>query len=413
MNLINENPLNIAVIFDQEVEAGGGFQQGLNAAILASKIDSKLANVKYFHTKNKLRKPLSKNGIDSQLIKLSFFQKIYLYIKTTEKYRPIFKFVRILFDFNYFESFLINKKIDLVYFISPSRFALDLVNLNFIFTVWDICHRDHLEFPEIKEKGEFENRELRLNFSSKRAISIIVDSKYSKSNFSKKYNVEKSRVSVIPFEPLKEIKDNTFSINSDAYIKEKFKIKNSFIFYPAQFWPHKNHIYILKAIYLLEKKYNLSVDVIFSGGDKGHKKNIQNYANKLCIKDRVIFTGFIPNQELISIYKMSIALVMPTFFGPTNIPPLEAFKLGIPVIYPDIKGLKEQVKKSGLLVDLNDPETLSTCILDLIKNTNLRNDLINKGFKLSQEIDKINRVKTLNKILKKFSIKFNALREIN
>ena len=106
-------------------------------------------------------------------------------------------------------------------------------------------------------------------------------------------------------------------------------------------------------------------------------------------------------------------LVMPTFFGPTNIPPLEAFKLGIPVIYPNLKGLKEQVKKSGLLVDLYDPETLSTCILDLIRNKNLRNDLIDRGFKLSQEIAKINRVKTLNKILNKFSIKFNALREIN
>ena len=59
MNLINEKPINIAVIFDQELESGGGFQQGLNAAILASKIDHKLANVYFFHTKRKLKKYLS------------------------------------------------------------------------------------------------------------------------------------------------------------------------------------------------------------------------------------------------------------------------------------------------------------------------------------------------------------------
>ena len=78
MSLINENPINIAVIFDQEVESGGGFQQGLNAATLAAKIDSKLANVFFFHTKRKIKKSLLNNGINSKLIKLSIFKKIFL-----------------------------------------------------------------------------------------------------------------------------------------------------------------------------------------------------------------------------------------------------------------------------------------------------------------------------------------------
>ena len=51
MILPNDSPLNIALIFDQEVESGGGFQQGLNAALLASKIDKKLAYLSIFHTK--------------------------------------------------------------------------------------------------------------------------------------------------------------------------------------------------------------------------------------------------------------------------------------------------------------------------------------------------------------------------
>ena len=121
-----------------------------------------------------------KNGINSHLIKLSFFEKLYLYIKTTKKYRVIYEIIKVFFDYNYFESFLIRKDIELVYFISPSRFSLDLNKLNFIFTIWDLCHRDHIEFPEIKLNGEFEDRELRIKYASERAISIIVDSKYSK-----------------------------------------------------------------------------------------------------------------------------------------------------------------------------------------------------------------------------------------
>ena len=80
----------------------------------------------------------------------------------------------------------------------------------------------------------------------------------------------------------------------------------------------------------------------------------------------LLFTGFISNIELISIYKMSLALVMPTFYGPTNIPPFEAFKLGTPVIYPDLDGLRDQVEDAGLLVDLYDPETLAK-LFKLIK----------------------------------------------
>ena len=87
MILPNDSPLNIALIFDQEVESGGGFQQGLNAALLASKIDKKLAYLSIFHTKKKIKYNLKENGIDSQLINLSLIEKIYLYIKTTEKFQ--------------------------------------------------------------------------------------------------------------------------------------------------------------------------------------------------------------------------------------------------------------------------------------------------------------------------------------
>ena len=57
-----------------------------------------------------------------------------------------------------------------------------------------------------------------------------------------------------------------------------------------------------------------------------------------------------------SLYKESIALVMPSYFGPTNIPPLEAFNLGVPVLYSDLPGLKDQVGDAALLLDLNKPK---------------------------------------------------------
>ena len=412
MNLPEENPINLAIIFDQEVESGGGFQQGLNASLLASKINPKLAKVRFFHTKKNINKNLISHNINSQYIKLCLFKKIYLYIKTTEKYRLIYKLIRLIFDFNFFESFLLNKGIDLVYFISPSRYALDLNQLNFIFTVWDLCHRDQIEFPEVKNNNEFENRELRLNYACKRAIKIIADCEYSKLNLSQKYNIELSRIRIIPFEPQVDIKNDLYSCDTLMNTMEKYKIKNEYIYYPAQFWPHKNHIYILKGLFILEKKYKIIISAVFSGGDKGHKNFIVNYANKLGIQDRLIFTGFVSNKEIISHYKNSLALVMPTFFGPTNIPPLEAFKIGTPVIYSDLNGLRDQVGDAGLLIDLNHPNSLSEQLFKLLKDKNLRNDLIKKGYKYFEKYEDINRLIVLNEIIEEFIVKYSNFRNL-
>ena len=401
-----DSPINIALIFDQEVISGGGYQQGLNSALLASRIDPKLANIIFFHTKKSMKNKLNNHGIQSQLIDLSYLKKLYLYIKTTEKFRILYKLIRLFLDFNFFEAFLIRKDIDLVYFISPSRFALDLDKLNFIFTIWDLCHRDNVEFPEIKLKGEFENRELRINYAAKRAISIIVDSDYGKYNLSKKYNIEAKRICVIPFEPLIDIKENKELPYSSDYILKKYNIENRYIFYPAQFWPHKNHIYILKAIYILEKVHKIKLNIVFSGGDKGNKKKVIKFAKKTGIHEQLIFTGFISNKELISLYKYSIALIMPTFFGPTNIPPLEAFKIGVPVIYPDLDGLRDQVGNAALLINLYDPNTLSDCLYKLINDKGLRNDLLNKGYRMIDKNTKYDRLRNFENILSQFIVKY-------
>ena len=77
---------------------------------------------------------------------------------------------------------------------------------------------------------------------------------------------------------------------------------------------------------------------------------------KYNLEDQVRFTGFVSNEEINYLYSQSLALVMPTYFGPTNIPPLEAFKLNVPVLYSDLPGLRDQVNDAALLLNLNDPK---------------------------------------------------------
>lgn len=152
-----------------------------------------------------------------------------------------------------------------------------------------------------------------------------------------------------------------------------------YVFYPAQFWAHKNHIYLLHGLADLRSRYGKNVGAIFVGSDKGNLEYIKKSTVSLGLVDVVRFGGFVPNEEIPDLYKQSLALVMPTYFGPTNLPPLEAFELGVPVIYPDKLGLRDQVGDAALLMDLKNPTSLADHLYSLLNNDILRSQLIAKG----------------------------------
>ena len=147
------------------------------------------------------------------------------------------------------------------------------------------------------------------------------------------------------------------------------------------------------------------MNIVFSGSNKGNLNYIKKSVNLFGLENQVRFMGFINNDLLIDIYRNSFALVMPTYFGPTNLPPLEAFKLGIPVIYPDIKEMREQIGDAAKFINLLDPKSLANQIKNLYKNEDLRKKIIKSGFKRYQEIENIDRERELSNLIRKFCSK--------
>ena len=314
--------------------------------------------------------------------------------------------MRSIEKFNPREKTFIKDKIDLVYFLSPTSWPLDLDNINYITTVWDLSHLDEHEFPEVRLKREFERRENNYEHILKKSTAVIVDSQQSLLNVVKKYRLDENRVRVIPFQSGYETRNLAKNLNLNKInIKNRYNINNPYIFYPAQFWPHKNHIYLLKGLKILEENYGIKFEVIFCGKDNGNLKYIKEQAIKLEISERVHFLGFISNIEVLEIYSQAFALVMPTYFGPTNIPPLEAFEIGIPVIYSNIKGSKDQLGDAALYIDLKNPTSLANQINRLIIDENLKIKLIAEGKKKSEHNNSINRSNILKSVIEEFKHK--------
>lgn len=389
--------MNIAVIIDSELNSGGGFQYEIALAMELNRINQH--RVYFFVLNEKSREILGNYGIESILIESSFWHKITRYINRQSWFYRLSEKLRLI---SFFEKTIEKYDIDLVYFTSPSGLALDLIRHNYVITVWDLCHRDHPEFPEVNFYRQFEIREQLYTNVLKKAVAVITDNEITREKLSSWYGVDKNRIHIIPFPIPVQSRPNR-----RIDVRAKYSIEGDYIYYPAQFWPHKNHVYILEAIKILKQK-EIELTAVFSGSDKGNLHYVMQYAKQIGVSEQVKFIGFVPPEEIYSLYENALALVMPTYFGPTNLPPLEAFAIGVPVIYSNLEDMKEQVGDSALLCDLKSPNSLAENLIKLKKCPSLRDELVKKGREKLSALTKSNVMATLEKIFERYEIKLKC-----
>ncbi len=384
---MGQKPLRLAVVIDHVIQAGGGFQQALNSALMVKNMANDIYEPIFVVLHKHNIKVLKEYDIHAVYLKISLFTKVILLLKSKIYFPDNLRWMNSIFMANSLERFFGKLNIDLIFYTAPSSLPKYTYSYNFIYSLWDLSHRDDVEFPEIREDFVFERREARYNTILPKATAILVDSEVSASNVIRRYCVDKERVIVMPFSPAENSKITDTDYNKNFIdIKKKYNISMDYVFYPAQFWSHKNHVYVLKGIQSLEKKYDVKLSIIFTGSDKGNKSHVLKVATELGLANRVIFTGFVPNKEMPYLYRQALALAMPSYFGPTNLPPMEAFQLGVPVIYGDINGAKEQLGDAAFLVDLNDENTFADALASL-QDESVRKKLIDKGNKQLEYIN--------------------------
>jgi len=392
-----DKKLNIAVVFEGHLHSGGGFSHQITTLIDLK--NSSRYNFRFYFFSDDNFNFAESTGADAYLIKPSkkeiFFDKLLFFLFEKFGLPEFFYFFSARLNQKSFLKMLNQNNTDIVYFMSPSYRAMSLESINYIFTVWDLCHRDWPEFPEVNHWREFEKRELVLQNSLGKALAVITDSETGKKKLARRYALDEERIFSASFLP--SIRPDIDYID----IRRKYDLKNDFIFYPAQFWQHKNHIYILKALKILNDE-GIKIDAVFTGVDQGNMANVKRFVERKKLTCVVKFLGFIPIEELYSFYNQSQALVMPTFFGPTNIPPLEAFKAGVPVIYSDFPEMREFLKEAALYCNLDNPESLVECIKKVLFDKTCRDELKRKGTARLSELQKHSTTNVLNTILSQF-----------
>ena len=102
---------------------------------------------------------------------------------------------------------------------------------------------------------------------------------------------------------------------------------------------------------------------------------------ELGLDEQVHFLGFVNQEDLPALYKQAFALTYLTLFGPENLPPLEAFALGCPVVASNVSGAEEQLGDAAMLVDPTSPEQVANAIRLLHDDNEMRQTLIARGLR--------------------------------
>jgi glycosyltransferase involved in cell wall biosynthesis len=292
-------------------------------------------------------------------------------------------------------NLLRSNRIDLILSLTPSCPTLEYP---YITTIWDLQHKLQSYFPEVSKNREWDRREEYHLKMLNRAASIITGTETGKAEIERFYQIPAEKIKVIPmFAPqLRSTPDwsvgvGTASASAEASRNEnrdvinKYQLPDLYLFYPAQFWPHKNHMGLLLAIKCLEEKYDLEVPLVLVGADKGNESYIKAMVKKLNLSERVYFLGFVPIQDMAALYRNAFAMTFVTFFGPDNLPPLEAMSLGCPTIASNVSGAQEQLGDAALLVDPKQPQEIAAAIYALFTDDNLRQKTIELGLKRASQ----------------------------
>ena len=281
-----------------------------------------------------------------------------------------------------------NTKIDLLVMPFPLLLGFEN-NVPYIVSIPDIMHKYYPNFPEYNFLTRLK-RDFVYKISSKNSIFSIVDSRQGMEDLSKFYKINKEKIKSIPYIPpgyIFELGD--MSQESADSLLLKYNLPRKFIFYPAQFWFHKNHLRLVKALKMIRDKKGLEVNLVLSGDPGANNKNygeIMDFIKESGVEKQVFCLGYVEDKEMVALYKKAYALIFPTLIGPTSIPPLEAMVLGTPILCSNLFSMPEQVGNAGILFNPFSEEDMADKISQLWNNEDLRKNLVKNAQKMADGI---------------------------
>ena len=227
-------------------------------------------------------------------------------------------------------------------------------------------------FPEYHLRHTYYYYRLSRTLNLRSYDRILVNSETTKNDLMAHFGVSEERISISMLgkdERFARIEDPTLS----KVVRDRYSLPESYILFAGTLEPRKNIIRLLHA-YAMSNSRELLKLVI--AGKKGWLyTEIFETVAKLNLKERVIFTGFVDDNDMPVIYSMSRVFVFPSLYEGFGLPVLEAMACGVPVITSNLSSMVEVAGEAAVLVDPLHVRALARSIDDVILNASTHSRL--------------------------------------
>lgn len=215
--------------------------------------------------------------------------------------------------------------------------------------------------------------------SMKRADIIITDSEFSKTEIEKYYPQFSGKIQVVYC----GVNTEKFYHIEDTERIEKTKknlgIESEYFLYLGTIEPRKNLERLIEAYNILSKRDSSVPKLVMAGGKGWLNSGIYNKVKEYGLEERVIFTKYIPDEDLCPLMNGACAFVFPSIYEGFGMPPLEAMACGVPVVSSGEASLPEVVGDCAVIVDAYSPESIADGMYRVYTDRELSDDLKKRG----------------------------------
>lgn len=268
-------------------------------------------------------------------------------------------------------------------FFSPSQYIPRFVDIKRVGLIFDLSPE---LFPQFFEKDDLYKLTEWTKYTTDNASALITISESTKQDIIKFYGVDKNKIHLAYpgydeqlFKPIPD----TPKIEQ---VKKKYGIPSDYILYTGTIQPRKNLVNLIESFVKIE-----GLSLVLSGKYSGEGRNawmtkeVLEAPKKFGIEEKVIFTNFVPNEDLPYLMAGATAYILPSFYEGFGIPPLEAMACGTPVIVSNVSSLPEVVGDAGLYIDPKSKDQIEQAIRTISTDKKLNHILSKKGLEQAKK----------------------------
>jgi len=183
------------------------------------------------------------------------------------------------------------------------------------------------------------------------------------------YAREQSRIDLVPLAVCKNYRPaNQHPPDQLEAVSRKFRLPGQFVLYVGRLNVRKNIENLLKALPLLKDRESKLVIV---GKEDWKAPDLRQLVNTPGIRERIIMTGEMSDEELSATYSLARIFCFPSFAEGFGLPPLEAMASGVPVIVAKTTSLPEVCGDAAVYIDPGQPESIARAIDELLSDADL------------------------------------------